>query len=171
MLVELLRFDWKINPMTDILKKVSKKLHQNKLFLVSAESCTGGWFAKQITDLSGSSAIFDRGFVTYSNDSKQDMLGVQKNTIEGFGAVSENVVKEMASGAIEHSKADIAIAISGVAGPDGGTKEKPVGMVCFGLMQRGKKAIAVTEIFDGNRDQVRSLAVDFALHEIDKLLK
>jgi len=157
--------------MTDILEKISKKLHQKKLFLVSAESCTGGWLAKQITDLSGSSAIFDRGFVTYSNDSKQDMLGVQKNTIEGFGAVSEHVVKEMASGALDHSNADIAVAISGVAGPDGGTKEKPVGMVCFGLMQRGKKAQAITQIFDGNRDQVRSLAVDFALNEIDKLLK
>ncbi len=157
--------------MTDILKKVSKKLHQKKLLLVSAESCTGGWLAKQITDLSGSSAIFDRGFITYSNDSKQQMLSVQKNTIEGFGAVSENVVKEMASGALDHSNADIAVAISGVAGPDGGTKEKPVGMVCFGLMQRGKKPQAITEIFNGNRDEIRSLAVDFALTEIDKILK
>ena len=157
--------------MTDILKKVSKKLHQKKLFLVAAESCTGGWLAKQITDLSGSSTIFDRGFVTYSNNSKQEMLGVQKNTIKGFGAVSENVVKEMASGALDHSNADIAIAISGVAGPNGGTDEKPVGMVCFGLMQRGNKPQAVTEIFDGNRDQVRTLAVDFALQEIYKLLK
>lgn len=157
--------------MTDMLKKVSKKLHQKNLFLVSAESCTGGWLAKQITDLPGSSAIFDRGFVTYSNDSKQQMLGVQKNTIEGFGAVSENVVKEMANGALEHSNADIAIAISGVAGPDGGTEEKPVGMVCFGMMERGKKALATTEVFNGNRDQIRSLAVDFALHEIDKIIK
>ncbi len=157
--------------MTDMLKKVSKKLHQKNLFLVSAESCTGGWLAKQITDLPGSSAIFDRGFVTYSNDSKQQMLGVQKNTIEGFGAVSENVVKEMANGALEHSNADIAIAISGVAGPDGGTEEKPVGMVCFGMMERGKKALATTEVFNGNRDKIRSLAVDFALHEIDKIIK
>ena len=157
--------------MTDILKKVSRTLHQKNLFLVSAESCTGGWLAKQITDLPGSSAIFDRGFVTYSNDSKQQMLGVQKNTIEGFGAVSENVVKEMASGALEHSNADIAIAISGVAGPDGGTEEKPVGMVCFGMMERGKKALATTKVFNGNRDQIRSLAVDFALHEIDKIIK
>ena len=131
--------------MTDILKKVSKKLHQRNLLLVSAESCTGGWLAKQITDLPGSSAIFDRGFVTYSNDSKQQMLGVQKNTIEGFGAVSENVVNEMALGALENSNADIAIAISGVAGPDGGTKEKPVGMVCFGFMQKGNTPHAITK--------------------------
>ena len=157
--------------MTGILEKVSRKLHQKKLLLVSAESCTGGWLAKQITDLSGSSAIFDRGFITYSNNSKQQMLDVQKNTIEGFGAVSENVVKEMASGALKHSNADIAIAISGVAGPGGGSEEKPVGMVCFGMMERGKKALATTEVFNGNRDQIRSSAVDFALHEIDKIVE
>lgn len=157
--------------MINILEKVSKTLHQKNLLLTSAESCTGGWLAKKITDLSGSSAIFDRGFITYSNDSKQEMLGVQKSTIEDFGAVSEPVVKEMVRGALNHSNADIAIAISGVAGPGGGSTEKPVGMVCFGLMRRGKKALAVTEIFVGNRDKVRLLAVDFALHEIDKLLK
>lgn len=156
--------------MTDILNKVSKKLHQKKLCLVSAESCTGGWFAKQITDLPGSSTIFDRGFVTYSNNSKQEMLGVQRNTIDGFGAVSENVVKEMASGALTHSQADISVAISGVAGPDGGTKEKPVGMVCFGMMKRGEEPKTMTEIFSGNRDEVRNQAVDFALYEIDKIL-
>ena len=156
--------------MTDILKKVSIKLHQEKLLLVSAESCTGGWLAKQITDLSGSSAIFDRGFVTYSNESKQQMLGVQKNTIEGFGAVSENVVKEMAQGAIEHSNADISVAISGVAGPDGGTKEKPVGMVCFGLMLKGEAPKATTQIFAGDREEIRVSAVEFALNEIDKII-
>lgn len=156
--------------MTEILDKVSNKLHQSKLLLASAESCTGGWLAKQITDLSGSSAIFDRGFVTYSNESKQEMLGVKKNTIEVFGAVSENVVKEMASGVLECSIADISIAISGIAGPDGGTKDKPVGMVCFGLQQKGKAPQAFTEIFDGGRDEVRAQAVDFALNEIYKLL-
>ncbi|MCL4108316.1 UNVERIFIED_CONTAM: hypothetical protein GTU68_065344 [Idotea baltica] len=156
--------------MTDILNKVSKKLHKQKLLLVSAESCTGGWLAKQITDLSGSSAIFDRGFVTYSNDSKQQMLGVQKNSIDGYGAVSEAVVKEMATGAIIHSKAGIAIAISGVAGPDGGTKEKPVGTVCFGLKLKNDDPIAITKVFEGDRDKIRTLAVDFALNEIDKLI-
>ncbi len=155
--------------MTDLLNKVSMKLHQKKLSLVSAESCTGGWLAKQITDLSGSSAIFDRGFITYSNDSKQQMLGVQKNTIDGFGAVSENVVKEMVVGALENSNADISVAISGVAGPDGGTKDKPVGMVCFGFMLRGQTPLAMTEVFDGNRDNIRALAVDFALAEIYEL--
>ena len=156
--------------MTDILNKVSKKLHQKKISLVTAESCTGGWLAKRITDLAGSSAIFDRGFVTYSNDSKQQMLGVQKNTIDGYGAVSEEVVKEMAKGAIENSNADISISISGVAGPDGGTEEKPVGMVCFGFMLRGQKPRSLTKIFDGDRDKVRALAVDFALTEVDKIV-
>lgn len=155
--------------MTQILEKVSKKLYQKKLLLVSAESCTGGLLAKKITDLSGSSYIFDRGFVTYSNDSKQEMLGVQKFTIDGYGAVSENVVKEMAEGALKNSNGDIAVAISGVAGPDGGTEEKPVGMVCFGFKRKGCKAKTVTKYFDGDRKSIRRLSVRFALTEIDKL--
>ena len=152
--------------MTDILQKVSKKLHERNLFLVTAESCTGGWLAKQITDLAGSSSIFDRGFVTYSNDSKREMLGVQKNTIDGFGAVSEEVVKAMAEGALSNSKAGIAVAISGVAGPDGGAQEKPVGMVCFAWMTRKKTARTKTAYFDGDRDSVRRQAVDYALKGI-----
>ena len=156
--------------MTQILEKVSKKLHQRNLCLSSAESCTGGWLAKQVTDLKGSSIIFDCGFVTYSNKSKQLMLGVQKNTIDGYGSVSEEVVKEMAIGVLNNSDADIAVSISGVAGPDGGTKDKPVGMVCFGFLERGKTPFAITQVFDGNRNDVRSSAVDFAFNEIDKLL-
>jgi len=164
-------FDQNNYRMTQISEKVSKKLHQKNLSLVSAESCTGGLLAKQITDLSGSSAIFDRGFITYSNNSKQEMLGVQKNTIDGFGAVSEAVVKEMANGALKYSNADISVAISGVAGPDGGTKEKPVGMVCFGFQRKGKEPQSSTKIFVGNRDEVRKLAVDYAFYEIEKLIE
>lgn len=156
--------------MSQILNKVSKKLHQKNLLLVSAESCTGGLLAKQITDLSGSSAIFDRGFITYSNDSKHEMLGVQKNTIDEYGAVSEKVVKEMASGALNNSKGDISVAISGVAGPDGGTKEKPVGMVCFGFMERNKSPLSIIKIFEGNREEVRLSAVEFALNEIGRII-
>lgn len=163
-------FDQNNYRMTQILKKVSKKLHQKNLLLVSAESCTGGLLAKQITDLSGSSAIFDRGFITYSNDSKQDMLKVQKNTIDGYGAVSEAVVLEMAQGALNHSNANISVAISGVAGPDGGTKEKPVGMVCFGFQQKGKSPISITKIFNGDRDKIRNSAVEYALQEIDRII-
>jgi nicotinamide-nucleotide amidase len=139
--------------MTNILKEVSNKLHANHLVMATAESCTGGWVAKQITDLEGSSAIFDRGFVTYSNEAKQDMLGVSAKTINEFGAVSEEVALEMVAGAIEHSNADIAVSISGIAGPAGGTKLKPVGTVCFGWKKKGGEARAETILFKGDRDR------------------
>lgn len=156
--------------MTKILQEVSNKLHASKLTLTAAESCTGGWVAKQVTDLDGSSAIFDRGFVTYSNQAKQDMLGVSKNTLDEFGAVSEEVALEMVVGAINHSKADIAVAISGIAGPTGGTELKPVGTVCFAWMLRGKKPTAETAMFKGDRDSVRSQAVDYAFKGITQLI-
>jgi nicotinamide-nucleotide amidase len=152
--------------MTNILEEVSKKLHESNLLLVSAESCTGGWLAKQITDLSGSSAIFDRGFVTYTNTSKHEMLGVLEQTLDEFGAVSEEVVIEMVAGALLYSKADIAVAISGVAGPTGGTKEKPVGMVCFAWKLRNKASGAETRYFKGDRNSIREQAVDYAFSGI-----
>ncbi len=157
--------------MTDILKKVSKKLHEKNLSLVSAESCTGGWVAKQLTDLEGSSAIFDRGFVTYSNQAKQDMLGVSEQTLAAYGAVSEQIVIAMVEGALKNSQADIALSISGVAGPGGGTRDKPVGMVCFGWMKKGDKAQAETIIFKGSRDEIRAQAVDYSLSGVIKLTK
>ena len=156
--------------MTNILEIVSKKLHENNLSLVSAESCTGGWVAKQLTDLAGSSAIFDRGFVTYSNQAKQDMLGVSIDTLDGYGAVSEQVVIEMAEGALKNSQADIALSISGVAGPGGGTAEKPVGMVCFGWVRRGEEAKAETILFIGDRKKIRRQAVDFSLEGVSRLI-
>lgn len=149
--------------MRDILEKVSQKLHENNLSLVSAESCTGGWVAKQMTDLAGSSAIFDRGFVTYSNQAKQDMLGVSSGTLEDYGAVSEQIVIEMVEGALKNSQADIALSISGIAGPGGGTAEKPVGTVCFAWMKRDGKPIAETLLIAGNRDEIRRKAVEFSL--------
>jgi len=152
--------------MTDILDKVSKKLHEKNLSLVSAESCTGGWVAKQMTDLAGSSSIFDRGFVTYSNQAKQDMLGVSSETLDRYGAVSEQVVIEMVEGALKNSQADIAISISGIAGPSGGTTEKPVGTVCFGWMKRGEKPLVKTLLIEGDREQIRKKAVDVSLGEI-----
>lgn len=157
--------------MNEILIEVSKKLHHNKLLLVSAESCTGGWVAKSITDLAGSSVIFDRGFVTYSNQAKQDMLNVSKKTLERFGAVSEQVVKEMVEGALKNSRADIAVSISGVAGPDGGTPEKPLGMVCFGWMKRDNQAVIETVMLDGDRDAVRFQSVVIALQGIGKMIE
>jgi len=154
--------------MTTIIEKVSKKLHENNLSLVSAESCTGGWVAKSLTDLEGSSTIFDRGFVTYSNQSKQDMLGVLKKTLERYGAVSEEVVIEMVKGALENSQADIALSISGIAGPGGGTAEKPVGTVCFGWKKRGETPLAKTLLLVGDRNEIRQQAVEFALVELIK---
>ncbi len=156
--------------MTNLLKKVSQNLHENNLSLASVESCTGGWLAKQITDLAGSSAIFDRGFVTYSNQAKQEMLGVSKQSLDSYGAVSEQVAKEMAKGAIENSTADIAVSITGIAGPSGGTISKPVGTVCFGFVFQTKGAYTSTQVFSGNRDSIRKQAVDYALNGINKLI-
>ncbi len=146
-----------------ILKDVSTQLNEKNLLLSTAESCTGGWLAKTITDLAGSSTIFDRGFVTYSNEAKQEMLGVAEKTLENFGAVSEQVVLEMAEGVLKNSAANIAISISGVAGPGGGTDDKPVGMVCFGWLISGENPQAETIYFDGDRDSVRKQSVEYAL--------
>ena len=153
-----------------ILQTVSQKLHDNKLSLVTAESCTGGWVAKCITDLAGSSSIFDRGFVTYSNQAKHEMLGVSNNTLETYGAVSEAVVIEMVQGALKKSQAAIALSISGVAGPGGGTDEKPVGLVCFGWMIANEEAIAHSVHFEGDRDSVRKQSVEYALDGVNKLI-
>lgn len=157
--------------MTDNIREVSKNLHKNKLSIVSAESCTGGWVAKQLTDLAGSSAIFDRGFVTYSNQAKQDMLGVSTKTLGKYGAVSEQVVIEMVEGALKNSQADIALSISGIAGPGGGTTEKPVGTVCFGWMKRGGKPKAKTKKLEGDRDEIRCQAVDISLEGVIEIIK
>ena len=153
------------------IEEASTKLHEKKMQLVTAESCTGGWVAKVITDLPGSSRIFDRGFVTYSNKAKQEMLDVSKSTLEAYGAVSEQVVAEMAEGALKNSDADISLSISGVAGPGGGTTEKPVGMVCFGWAKRQEKTKTDTVYFDGDRDLIRQQAVEFALKGIIKIIK
>ena len=114
-----------------MVESLAARLVARNEMLATAESCTGGWVAKVCTDLAGSSAWFDRGFVTYSNQAKQDMLGVSATTLDTCGAVSEEVVTEMVNGALAGSRAGWALAISGVAGPDGGTAEKPVGTVWF----------------------------------------
>ena len=132
----------------------------------TAESCTGGWIAKSITDLPGSSAVFGYGVVSYSNGAKESILGVQNQTLEEHGAVSEPVVEEMAKGALRLSGADIAVAVSGVAGPDGGTEEKPVGTVWFAWAVRdGSNALVDTrqEHFSGDRVLVREASVAHAL--------
>ena len=138
--------------------------------LATAESCTGGLVAASITDIAGSSAVFDRGFVTYSNAAKNEMLGVPKKLLETFGAVSEQVAQSMAAGAISHSAATIAIAITGIAGPTGSSETKPVGLVHFAVTDRRGKVIADKQIFKGNREQVRAQARDHALQMLGKAL-
>ncbi|MBS1190608.1 MAG: nicotinamide-nucleotide amidase [Rhodocyclaceae bacterium] len=127
--------------------------------LATAESCTGGWVAQCVTAIAGSSSWFDRGFVTYSNAAKVDMLGVASTTLERHGAVSEATARAMAQGALAHSRADWAVAITGIAGPSGGTPEKPVGMVCFAWAARDGGCEAQTARFAGDREAVRAQSV------------
>jgi nicotinamide-nucleotide amidase len=131
--------------------------------LATAESCSGGWVAKVCTDLAGSSDWFERGFVTYSNESKCDMLGVSEETLKKYGAVSEQTVREMASGALARSQAHWALAISGIAGPAGGSRDKPVGSVWFAWAGPDDWRCSRLCHFDGDRDAVRSQAVATAI--------
>lgn len=124
-----------------------------------------GWVAKALTDIAGSSAYFDRGFVTYSNAAKQDLLGVSETTLARYGAVSEAVVREMALGALKQANADFAVSISGIAGPDGGSADKPVGTVWFGL-SHAKGRLVQEKTLSGDRDSVRLQAAVFALQTL-----
>ena len=146
-----------------ISQKLGFALAERGLKLALAESCTGGGLAEEITAVAGSSQWFDRGFVTYSNAAKIEMLGVKPETLEQYGAVSEQAAKEMALGAIYHSNADISLSITGIAGPGGGTKEKPVGIVWFGMAHRDGRCEARLGHFTSGRKHVRSSAICFAL--------
>jgi nicotinamide-nucleotide amidase len=134
--------------------------------LATAESCTGGGIGEAITRIAGSSQWFDRGFITYSNHAKQDMLGVSPQTILQFGAVSEETAREMVRGALERSRAHITVAVTGIAGPDGGSPLKPVGTVCAAWMVKDASPTAKTFHFDGTREQVRQLTIRAALQGI-----
>jgi nicotinamide-nucleotide amidase len=144
------------------LQNLASNLATQNLKVTCAESCTGGLLAANLTRLPGSSAWFDMGFVTYSNEAKQQMLNVNPSTLAHYGAVSEEVVREMALGALISSKADYALSISGIAGPTGGSEEKPVGLVWFGLASK-KRIWAESKIFNGDRDQIRAQAVQHAV--------
>jgi len=133
------------------------------LVVATAESCTGGWAAEVITHTAGSSAWFDRGFVTYANAAKADMLGVRLITIETFGAVSLETAGEMAAGALTNSNAMISLAITGIAGPAGGSQEKPVGTVCFGWCLKNQVPSCERRLFEGDREAVRRQSVIHAL--------
>jgi nicotinamide-nucleotide amidase len=137
--------------------------------LATAESCTGGLIAAACTDLAGSSQWFERGFVTYSNEAKTQMLSVDPALIEAHGAVSEIVARAMAHGAVRHSQARVAVAVTGVAGPSGGSAAKPVGTVWFGFMVDGR-LVSETRRFEGDRAQVRAATVGHALHRLIDLI-
>lgn len=154
----------------ELVAAVGDKLMREKLFLATAESCTGGLVAGACTSIAGSSNWFERGYVTYSNEAKQEDLGVSTDTLERFGAVSEETAMEMAAGVLAVvPKADLAISTTGIAGPSGATAGKPVGMVCFAVAKRtgdGVWSRAYTQNFEGDRAQVREQAVQFILHSV-----
>jgi len=152
-----------------LVEQVAELLIQQGRMLVTAESCTGGWVAKSCTDLAGSSGWFDRGFVTYSNESKQQQLGVDADTLHKNGAVSLPVVEEMAFGALKFSQADYSIAITGIAGPGGGSDKKPVGTVWigWGICDGGVHSVCFQ--FEGDRDSIRRQAVFEALSGLLKI--
>jgi len=156
--------------MDNLAAQVGALLKSHGLMLATAESCTGGGVAQAITGVAGSSAWFERGFVTYSNLSKQQMLGVRESTLKQHGAVSEMTVREMAEGALQHSSAQAALAVSGIAGPDGGTADKPVGTVWFAWGLKDGETRAQRYQLDGNRAEVRAQAVNIALQGIADLL-
>jgi nicotinamide-nucleotide amidase len=144
--------------LTTLAIELGTLLKERNLSVALAESCTGGLVAQTITSVAGSSAWFDRGFVTYSNESKIEMLGVRTETLEKFGAVSEQIATVMAHGALKNSHAQVAGSITGIAGPDGGTKEKPVGTVCFAWVGEKLALSTTTKRFFGNREEVRQQA-------------
>jgi len=131
--------------------------------LVTAESCTGGGLAEILTRIPGSSAWFERGYVTYSNESKNELLSVSLNTLQQYGAVSEETAIAMAEGALENSHADYSVSITGIAGPDGGTEDKPVGTVCFAWCKQGESGSATRVCFDGDRLKIREQACMLAM--------
>lgn len=157
--------------MQDLVEQLSTLLNQKKLTLVTAESCTGGLLASAITHRAGASAIFDRGFITYSNQSKTELLNVPTQTLQHYGAVSTETAEAMALGALKNSAASLAISITGIAGPDGGSTEKPVGLVYFGTAFKNEPATSLEVRFEGTRSDIRGAATSMALKHLVKILE
>ena len=155
---------------TSLIEELAKILLKNQWRLTTAESCTGGLVAASLTALAGSSEWFERGYVTYSNDSKSEDIGVDAHLIQDHGAVSIQVAKAMAVGAKQSSNSNIALSITGIAGPKGGTKEKPVGTVCFAWILDNDQVFSETKLFTGNRSEIRDAASEFALSQLTRLL-
>lgn len=154
-----------------LAERVGHALKSRGLMLATAESCTGGWVSEAITMVPGSSDWFERGFVTYTYISKREMLGVSDDTLGRHGAVSENAVREMVTGALKHSHAQVAVAVSGTAGPAGGTPDKPVGTICFAWGLKDGAPESGTRHFAGDREAVRKQSVEHALTGILRLLE
>ena len=159
------------NPTEILAGQLAERFLKTSKRLVTAESCTGGGLAENLTRLSGSSSWFDCGFITYSNQSKQAILSVSSETIEEFGAVSEEVALEMAKGALEKSAADFSVSVTGVAGPDGGSDDKPVGTVCIAWYERNKGGNTTRIHFEGDRQRVREQSCLLAMQGLLDILQ
>ncbi len=156
--------------MREEAKKLVELLKEEGLKMTCAESCTGGMIAAAVTDIAGSSEVFERSFVTYCNRAKHEMLGVKKKTLKEYGAVSKETVKEMALGAAAAAKADVAVSVSGIAGPGGGSEEKPVGLVYMGVYVKGRVKTKKFN-FEGDREAVRNAATEAALKLVIKQIR
>ncbi len=154
-----------------LAREVGHALKSHGLMLVAAESCTGGWVAQVVTSVAGSSEWFDRGFITYTNVSKRELLGVKTATLARFGVVSEQTAREMAEGALKHSHAQVALAVTGIAGPTGGTPEKPVGTVCFAWAGKKRETKSAKLHLSGDREAVRRQSVVTALQGLLDFLR
>jgi nicotinamide-nucleotide amidase len=153
-----------------ITQELARVLIKNHWHLSTAESCTGGMVAASITELAGSSEWFERGYVTYSNQSKSEDIDVSQNLIEQHGAVSDQVARAMALGAKQNSGSDLSLSITGIAGPTGGSPEKPIGTVCFAWALANDQIVSETKHFEGNRQQIRQQACDFSLRKLLSLV-
>lgn len=153
-----------MSDMLDLAERFLDVCQDRRILAATAESCTGGMIIALLTDIPGSSSMVDRGFVTYSNDAKMEMIGVAKETLDAHGAVSRETALEMAAGALARSRAGIALSVTGIAGPDGGSEEKPVGLVWFGVAVKGRAPTAEKRLFDNEgRDYIRRQTVRTAL--------
>ena len=160
-----------LNNLENLSTELGALLQKKDMFFTSAESCTGGLLSQSIVSVPGSSGWFGCSFVTYSNISKHKILGVSKDSLKRFGAVSEEVVTEMVDGAVAESRADLGVAISGIAGPGGGSPDRPVGTVCIAWKLKDKQAVRSTFLFEGNRNEVRYKTVVKSLEEAIGLIK
>jgi len=154
---------------TILCQNLGQQCEQNGIRLITAESCTGGLLAGAITSIAGSSKWFDRGFVTYSNQSKMNCLSINENDLQTFGAVSAQIAQQMAAGALKNTSANLSISITGIAGPSGSSKDKPIGTVFFACQRENKVIFEHKALFAGNREIIRDKAVIFAINTLLKL--